>query len=935
MKPSRSQPHIRKAHETRPHQPRPLVRPSILSSFLYALVTGSLAIGALVTTAGCGPKGTPETPPPGPGDYIESGKTKVPASVAVDRLGVVLAEGASEEQLEELAQLYKLRVGRHYPGGIYELTLSSKTTRTKLRELAVDLSSRFTKQLSYAGLVAVPKGATTPMIVPEQIIVEFRPGTPEAVMQQQLAAAATTVITRNPYIRHQFLVELTDRTGPDPLELSRLVSQKTEVAFAHPNFIPVVDYRQAVPNDPLFNNQWHHQNTGQSGGTVDADIDTPLAWEMTTGAANVIIAVIDSGFDTAHPDLTANLWTNSGEVAGNGVDDDGNGFIDDVNGWDFSGDDNTLTGGNHGTAVAGAAGATGNNALGVTGSCQRCTLMLIRDSLAVFGQALAFNYAQNNGAWIITNSWGYSVGTPAATVVVNAINQAATNGRGGLGSVVLFAMTNSNTDNCTGTTPDISALASVIAVSASSNQDRKVTESGFGNCMDVLGPTHRGYGGVPYTGTLNIVTTDVTGSAGYNNSSTSAACPSTEPSPPPANARDYTMCFGGTSAATPIVAGTAGLALAADNTLTATQVQQLLQDTADKTDDTAAAYAEATGMSAPGGASTHGFGRINAREAVRVVSETGLGGTDVYVRDNRLDWGNTEQLSNVVMDPTRGFLPHWHSVDIKVDAPPFAPTAPSTGAAFDAFVHENPIAETTNRVYVRVHNRGPIAADSVTVKLLWAFAGTALPSLPSDFWTAFPADSANTSVWHPLGTKTATNVTYSGASVAATGGDGAQILQYDFNAPALSTEPNPRHHCLLAIIDSPQDHVSDLAKSSLVVDFITPRDNNVTHRNVVLQDSTGAETMSEYFFVRNPFNRDIRTVLRVVGPKGFEFDFDRVNAGEPFELAAGAEMLVELEVSWPEPDTRGEVTVIQTEFDGKRNPVMGGITFSFGPPKHQ
>jgi hypothetical protein len=91
-------------------------------------------------------------------------------------------------------------------------------------------------------------------------------------------------------------------------------------------------------------------------------------------------------------------------------------------------------------------------------------------------------------------------------------------------------MNNGNFDDCIGPNPDISSLPNVIAVSASSNQDRKVTESAWGNCMDILAPTHRGYGGgTPFSGTLNIATTDVTGTGGYNNTNPIASCPSAEP----------------------------------------------------------------------------------------------------------------------------------------------------------------------------------------------------------------------------------------------------------------------------------------------------------------------------------------------------------------------------------------------------------------------
>src|SRR5262249_44726592 len=116
---------------------------------------------------------------------------------------------------------------------------------------------------------------------------------------------------------------------------------------------------------------------------------------------------------------------------------------------------------------------------------------------------------------------------------------------------------------------------------------------------------------------------------------------------------------------------------------------------------------------------THSWGRLNAFEAVRIatpVAQGGKGGVDIPVRDNRLDRGNTGQPSYVTFEPTRGFIGFWQSMDIKVDAPPYQ--TPPTAATSDAFVDENPsaIPGDINRVYVRVRNRGPVTASSVTVK---------------------------------------------------------------------------------------------------------------------------------------------------------------------------------------------------------------------------
>ncbi|MFO0836270.1 MAG: S8 family serine peptidase [Phycisphaerales bacterium] len=133
-----------------------------------------------------------------------------------------------------------------------------------------------------------------------------------------------------------------------------------------------ISHTQQVPNDPLFVEQYTYQNVGQriagQNGVIDADIDATDAWDKTVGSQDVLISIIDTGVQIDHPDLIGNIWTNPGEVAGNGIDDDGNGFIDDVHGWDFGDLDNNpddVMG--HGTAVAGVVGAVGNNGIGVTG----------------------------------------------------------------------------------------------------------------------------------------------------------------------------------------------------------------------------------------------------------------------------------------------------------------------------------------------------------------------------------------------------------------------------------------------------------------------------------------------------------------------------------------------------------------------------------------
>lgn len=895
--------------------------------------------------------------------YYYSGEQRVDLSVATDQLGVLLRADADPAEFRNSMESQSTRpvTTEQFPGGFLVITLAELGATGRL-----DMSRQMADSGAVArtGMIVRHDDVADPMILSRDFIARFKPGVSRQQIDTLNAENGVEVVLADPYVDNQFLLMVASGSELDALATANRYQESALTELAHPNFTRVVRERQFIPNDTLFGNQWHHNNTGQGGGTVDADIDSPQAWAITQGNANIVVAVTDSGFDAAHPDLANRLWTNPGEVV-NGVDDDGNGRIDDVNGWDFTGcdvaapppgcGDAIVTGGNHGTSVAGLVAAQGNNNLGVSGACPNCRLMLIRNSGTDFGQGLAFNYVQAEGANISTNSWGYQIPLACGSNVCNAINAAS-----GAGVSVFFAMANGNRNDCTGMFPDISSLASVFAVSASSNQDRKVTESAFGNCMELLAPTHRGYGpnlqwvpacggagppgpGAAFTGTLNIATTDRVGNAGYNNANPSFCYNDATRCTVEAAQRDYTLCFGGTSAATPTTAGIAGLALSADATLTRVQLQRLLQDTADKIQDSVGSYSTQTGFSTPaGGNASHGWGRANSFEAVRVVAPAaagapgGLGGRDVFIRDNRLDWGNTEQPSNVLQEPVRGFIPHWESVDVKVDHPPYE-AAPVTNADFEAFTDEHPESGEVNKVYVRVRNRGPRTAASTTVKLHWAFAGAGLPALPGDFWPQFPADSADTTQWHPLGVRNVTNLAYSGASAAGCPGratppcgglnDAAQIVGFDFTGPPVDlTQPHPRHYCLLAILDSPQDPVSAASQASQIVDWITPRDNNVTHRNLVLQDSSRSSRFR--FYLNNPTNQRLISLLEVRRPEGWKLQFEGVDPGGRFEMDPGEQILVTMDVAPSNPGGTGEIQLIQS-FPGAAQPFQGGLTLDY------
>ncbi len=279
-------------------------------------------------------------------------------------------------------------------------------------------------------------------------------------------------------------------------EAVRAYEDSPDVVYAEPNFKlePL-----AVPNDPGYKDMWGLNNTGQTGGTVDADVDAPEAWDTTTGSPGTVVAVIDEGIDVNHPDLKNNLWTNPGEVAGNRVDDDRNGYVDDVNGYDFANNDATVydpdpisgKGDEHGTHVAGTIAARGNNGVGVTGlnwEAQVAALkFLSTDGGSTSDAVEAINYAVAEGIDISNNSWG---GGGYSQALRDAIARADANGH-----IFLAAAGNGGADGVgddNDASPQYPAnfdVPNVVSVAATDDADRLASFSNFGaTTVDLAAP---------------------------------------------------------------------------------------------------------------------------------------------------------------------------------------------------------------------------------------------------------------------------------------------------------------------------------------------------------------------------------------------------------------------------------------------------------------
>jgi len=198
---------------------------------------------------------------------------------------------------------------------------------------------------------------------PDELLVKFRSGEARQALARLQARTGIEVVESRPFrLIDWHYVKV--RTRLSLLETMDAFARDPAVLKAEPNY----EVRAAViPDDPLFGSLWGM-----------ATIQAPDAWDVRTDS-DMVVAVIDSGVDYTHPDLAANMWVNTGEVPGDGLDNDWNGFVDDVYGWDFYDNDcDPMDEAGHGTHVAGTIGAVGNNATGVVGVCWSANIMALR-----------------------------------------------------------------------------------------------------------------------------------------------------------------------------------------------------------------------------------------------------------------------------------------------------------------------------------------------------------------------------------------------------------------------------------------------------------------------------------------------------------------------------------------------------------------------------
>ncbi len=463
----------------------------------------------------------------------------------------------------------------------------------------------------------------------DRITIQFLPSLNDAAIEAITKPLGLTRVKAIAGLANAFVYESSKNSPENPVKLANVLIQRPDVLVAEPNVV-VNTQAHYRPKDPLYPQQWHLNNTGGQQLASGSHVFAEQAWDITRGSRSIVVAVTDDGMDLTHPDFQG-----IGKIVA----------PRDFKGKDFlplpdDADEN------HGTSCAGVAVAE-ENGFGGVGVAPGCALMPIRTTGYLDDESMEdlFDWCITRGASVISCSWGPSaVYFPLSLRQKNAVTRAATQGRRGKGCVIVFAAGNANrpTDGVINEAGwERNAIAGptrwlggftvhpdVITVSACTSLNTKAAYSNWGPQVSVCGPSNNappgvglpelGYVATPpevnvYLPGLGIMTTDRMGTDGYDPGSYT-------PNSGPA-------AFGGTSSACPLVAGVAALVLSANPRLTAREVRQILEQSADKivdpNPDPQFGFKKGT-YEKNGRSDWFGYGKVNAAAAVKMAVQRKL-----------------------------------------------------------------------------------------------------------------------------------------------------------------------------------------------------------------------------------------------------------------------------------------------------------------------
>lgn len=564
-------------------------------------------------------------------DHVNSSDfstTGVPAS----SIGIVLQRGGEELILEKALDRFTIRPTTdltpqqlsQVSWGIWQRSIPQahlELFTVVPTELETAMSqARASEVVAFAGHVYTIKDNPGAVVyLNDQVTIQCASAMDEPKVDA--IAASFGLIKQKPVLGlpHTFVFLVSKQATENPIKITNRLQQFPEVLAAEPNIL-IKSESHYRPSDPLYSQQWYLSHNGGNQLAANSHIAVEQAWDTTRGVRSVVVAVVDDSFDLNHPDFQGR-----GKIVAP-RDFKKNGFLP------IPGERET----SHGTACAGLAIAE-ENGTGIVGVAPGCALMPIRSTGFLDDESIEeiFNWAIDKGASVISCSWGASaVYFPLSLRQRAAINRAATTGREGKGCVILFAAGNANRpvngtvfernwpDNLLqGNTNWLSGFSvhpDVIAVAASTSLNKKAAYSNWGTNIALCAPSNNAPPGMSFQGRgfLNtqpaiatalpgrgMLTTDQVGAAGYD-------------------VGDFTNNFGGTSSATPIIAGVAALILSANPDLTAQQVRLILEETADKivdSDPDPQLGMRAGTYDGNGHSQWFGYGKVNAAKAVQAA----------------------------------------------------------------------------------------------------------------------------------------------------------------------------------------------------------------------------------------------------------------------------------------------------------------------------
>jgi subtilisin family serine protease len=536
------------------------------------------------------------------GTYVWRGGRKIDLEKELDRFTVI---PSSADELNRLRSAPGVRSIKAVTNQIFKV---ETTPNERDGAMAALRSEAFNAVVHHAYR---PKGAEgTIFYLTDKIIVRFDPKASHAEIDKILGIYALKVLKEYEGEKNSFLVQVTASSGANPIKVANVLAEEPLVLSAEPNMVN--RFRAAfIPPDPYFKRQWHLRAKNRPQLVAEASVDAPAAWDVTRGERSIVVAVIDDGFDLSHPDFNG-----EGKVVfpKDYVDGDSNPFPE------------TSAGDYHGTPCAGVAIAE-SNGRGVVGIAHVCAFMPVRFPLSADDDLLIEIFEEVGAkADVISCSWGPPpVYAPLPILFANTLTRLATSGGPrGKGCVICFAAANFNAPindpkNEGGfiwldyggtlrrtTGPILNGNAThpmVIGVAASSSLNKHAAYSNWGAEISVCAPSNN-FNPLDiqqFVPGRSIWTTD---NEGYGEGFTARS--------------RYTGQFGGTSSATPLVAGVAALVLAANSSLTATEVKEILQSTADKIVDTDPDILLGVnrGQYRDGRCEWFGYGKVNASKAV-------------------------------------------------------------------------------------------------------------------------------------------------------------------------------------------------------------------------------------------------------------------------------------------------------------------------------